>query len=322
MLFFISVDAGGSKCSAILFDENFKLLGRGLSGGVNASQGAKPEHVRKNVGECLSGLFKDFKPERIEICYTVFVGNDKILYEELTKIAHVKSYVRIGETEAGLYAGALVGEGLLALSGTGATIGYIQKDPPLTASVGGWGPILGDHGSGAWIGQKALRAVVAEHDGWGEPTALTGLIKKDWGLEQDWGMVNAVYQSEAPFRKAASVAPLVGKAARAGDSVALNILHEAGELMAMQASTLIKNNNLGERLPLVVCCGGAWKTHPTMFETFCDRLSENHPGIIIEKPWFEHVVAGAAYEVMKRGYGRDEGRRILIECFADYVIKW
>ena len=322
MAFYVSVDAGGSKCSAILFGDDFKLLGAGLSGGVNRSQGATAEHARKNVAECLENLFAGFRPERVETCYGVFVGDDNILKSELKKFTDVKKYIRLGEIEAGLRAGALLGEGILALSGTGSNIGYIGENPPRRESVGGWGPILGDQGSGAWIGQKALQAAVAAHEGWGEPTVLLELIKKAWNLENDWYMVNEVYQSEAPFRKAASVAPIAGEAAGLGDKVSLKILREAGGFMATQVKTLVKKIGAAENYPPVICCGGAWKTHASMFGVFCGELEESLPGIEIHKPWFEHVVAGAAFEISKRGINREEGRNMLSAGFGGYIINW
>jgi len=322
MAHYISVDAGGSKCAAILFDDDFNLLGSGLAGGVNKSQGASPEHVRRNVSDCLISLFKNCRPDEIAACHAIFIGDTRILEDELKKFTRVLSCVKSDEIAAGLHAGALLSEGIVAISGTGSNVGYIGKDSPRGKGVGGWGPILGDQGSGAWIGQRALREVVKAHDGWGRQTAIRELLKKSWGLERDWYMVNMVYQSETPFRKVASVAKLVGEAAASGDETALDILREAGGLMAVQAVTLINRLEIKNDYPHVICCGGAWKTHAVMFESFGDKLREKFPGIRVEKPWFEHVIAGAARELMRRGVKREEGKKILTEKFNDYVIKW
>ena len=42
------------------------------------------------------------------------------------------------------------------------------------ARAGGWGYVLGDEGSGYWIGRAALRAVLREADRRGPATQLTG----------------------------------------------------------------------------------------------------------------------------------------------------
>src|SRR5204862_7320559 len=67
------------------------------------------------------------------------------------------------------------GPGVLLISGTGS-IAYGRGPTGTTARCGGWGPVFGDEGSGAWIGRKALSVVAAASDGREPETALTGAI--------------------------------------------------------------------------------------------------------------------------------------------------
>ncbi|WP_035749007.1 N-acetylglucosamine kinase [Arthrobacter sp. 35W] len=48
------------------------------------------------------------------------------------------------------------------------------------ARVDGWGNIMGDAGSGYWIGRTGLDAAMRAHDGRGEPTKILGLIQQDF----------------------------------------------------------------------------------------------------------------------------------------------
>lgn len=48
------------------------------------------------------------------------------------------------------------------------------------ARVDGWGNIMGDAGSGYWIGRAGLDAAMRAHDGRGEPTAILGLLHNDF----------------------------------------------------------------------------------------------------------------------------------------------
>lgn len=317
----LAVDGGGTKLSAILFDEEFQLLGRGMSGGVNINH-TSLEDIRANVVDCLEKVFGGETPAHIDRLYVVFVGPVKILYEELEKLTGVKEVIPLAESKAGLLAGAMKEEGILALAGTGSDIFYVRKDKKLNSVVGAWGPILGDQGSGTWIGQKALRAVVAAIEGWGEPTLIYDLIRQEWKLEKDFDMVHIIHRNVAPMRKVGSITPLVGKAANAGDAVALRIIREAGEIMAIQTDCLIRRQGIPEEFRRVVCCGGAWKTHPSMFNVFRQRLQEKYPGISVEKPWFEHVMAGATKEMLNRQVPVEQARIKLSKQFPDYVIKW
>ena len=58
----------------------------------------------------------------------------------------------------------------MVIAGTGS-IAYGRNDRNQAARAGGWGYMLGDEGSGYWIGRAALRAVLRESDRRGPATA-------------------------------------------------------------------------------------------------------------------------------------------------------
>ena len=111
----IVMDAGGTKCNAILFDEELNICGRGLSGGVNTTQ-TSPEDSRANVVSCINQLFKDICPEEIACLYASFVGPVQVLLDELAKRTRVANTQILGEPKAGILAGALRKEGMLAIA--------------------------------------------------------------------------------------------------------------------------------------------------------------------------------------------------------------
>ena len=101
MAYYITLDAGGTKCNAILFDEELNICGRGLSGGVNTTQ-TSPEDSRANVVSCINQLFKDICPEEIACLYASFVGPVQVLLEELAKRTRVANTQILGEPKAGI----------------------------------------------------------------------------------------------------------------------------------------------------------------------------------------------------------------------------
>jgi N-acetylglucosamine kinase-like BadF-type ATPase len=324
----LSVDGGGTKLRMILFNENFDILGQGLAGGVNVNS-TTPENSLANVKNCLDQVFCGKPPPVIDKLYAVFVGPAANLLETLKDRTEVKEAVLIPEPEAGVMAGAFWEDGFLALAGTGSDIFLVDKrdrckpwNGPVRKTAGGWGPILGDQGSGVWIGQEAIRAVVSGIEGWTEKTLIHDLIRRDWKLAQDWDMVNQVYREPSPFRKVASLTRQVEEAAAAGDAVALRIVREAGELMAVQGLSLFARFDIPRDMRRLVCCGGAWKTHPLMFETFKGKILAEYPDFDIRKPLFEHLMAGPAFEILRQGVEAARAAEILVEKFPDLVIKW
>jgi N-acetylglucosamine kinase-like BadF-type ATPase len=324
----LSVDGGGTKLRMILFNENFDILGQGLAGGVNTTS-TTVENSLENMRSCLDQVFAGKPPPPIDKLYVVFIGPVTNFLDILKERTEVKEIAIVPEAEAGLMAGALWEDGFLAVSGTGSDIFLVDKTNRLQArdgfkrkAIGGWGPILGDQGSGAWIGQQAIRAVVSGIEGWTEKTLILDLIRRDWKLREDWDMVPMVYGEPAPFRKVASLTRQVEEAAAMGDAVALRILREAGEIMALQGLALFAHYDIPPGIRRLVCCGGAWKTHPLMFETFKEKILAAYPDFDMRKPLFEHLMAGPAFEMSLRGTPKDRAVEILAEKFPAFVIKW
>ncbi len=312
----ISVDGGGSKLNAMMFDENMNLLGRGLAGGVNLTQ-TSLEDCRANVCSCLDQLFAGGVPECVDILYITFVGPAKVFTDELEKRTKVGKVVGNGESTAAILAGNLTMTGVVALSGTGADIFWLGENEHKV--VGAWGPILGDQGSGTWIGQQAVREVVKYLNGWGRETILLDLIMKEWELTEPWGMVGKIHRAPAPFRQVASLTRVVGKAVEMGDAVAIDILKEAAHLLAVQTDSLFKKANLSEDQMHVTLCGGAWKTHPMMFEEYKKELKAMYPAATARRPMFEHVGAGPArYLLEEKGMERAQALALMREKLPQY----
>ena len=317
MALYISFDGGGTKLNGILFDGEMRLLARGSAGGINLTQTSEAD-CRANIRAVLKQLTGETDITEAETVYYTGVGDFRILREETEKALKVGRFEGISEPDGGLLAGGLKREGALALSGTGSDVFFITKDKH--CAVGGWGPILGDDGSGAWIGQQALRAVVRQMEGWGQETLLLPLLRDEWHLELRRDLVPAIHRAEAPFRKVAAVTPLVGKAAHQGDAVALDILRQAGRLMARQVESLFVKAGMREEDMNITLCGGAWKAHPAMLEAFSEALRRNHPLFEAHRPLFEHVMAGPVDLLLRRGLDREEIQAILENNFPMYRV--
>lgn len=65
---------------------------------------------------------------------------------------------------------------------------FVQGETVITA-VGGWGPLLGDEGSGYEIGLNALKAAIYSHDGRRAKSMLYDLVMEKWNLTNLWGIV-------------------------------------------------------------------------------------------------------------------------------------
>ncbi len=84
-----------------------------------------------------------------------------------------------GDEEIALDGAFRGGPGILIIAGTGSNVLGRAADGTMY-QVGGWGPAIGDEGSGFWIGQEALRAGFWAKDR-SIPTNLLAEIGEFWG---------------------------------------------------------------------------------------------------------------------------------------------
>lgn len=126
--------------------------------------------------------------------------------------------------------------GSVVAAGTGVvTLGV---GPKHSARVDGWGHIMGDAGSGYWIGREALDAVMRAFDGRGPATALTAPVQERWpDLETAYVHLQA---SHDRVRTVASFAAKVAELAATGDEVAVRICQAAAAELALAATASLR----------------------------------------------------------------------------------
>lgn len=130
--------------------------------------------------------------------------------------------------------GALGGTtGVLLIAGTGAVALGIHDDGHRL--VDGWGPDLGDLGSGSWIGRSALLATLRAGVELGPSTALTAELAASTVDPVRW-----LAESPHTARRLAGLAPVVIRHAENGDAVGAAIVEEAARLLAASAKAASK----------------------------------------------------------------------------------
>lgn len=134
---------------------------------------------------------------------------------------------------------ALVGaqgqrRGVLLLAGTGS-LAYGVNAAGQESLVGATGYLLGDEGGGYWLGNQALRAAVRYADGRGPYTTLYHAIMATLGLDESdpLTLIRWVYGVAAPVPPVAALAPLVLAAAAQSDAVALGLVTQAAQELAL-----------------------------------------------------------------------------------------
>ena len=145
------------------------------------------------------------------------------------------------------------GAGILLVAGTGS-IAFGRSPAGATARVGGWGPMLGDEGSGTWIARRALSAVTAAHDGREPETALTGALLTAAQVNDVDELVP--WAAAADRDAVAALAPSVLATAAQGDGRASAIVDMAVEELVLHVVALARQLFVDERASLDVALAG------------------------------------------------------------------
>jgi glucosamine kinase len=157
---------------------------------------------------------------------------------------------------------ALVGaigerRGILILAGTGS-IAYGVNSAGKTALIGGLGYLLGDEGSGYWIGMSGLKAAFRALEGRDPSTSLIEVLLEAHHLKTRREILHWVYE-QPRVRDIARFAPLVLEQAAAGDRVSSQIIQSAAFELALKVRTILHQL---DREALPIAFTGSLLSHP------------------------------------------------------------
>ncbi|AZS47887.1 BadF/BadG/BcrA/BcrD ATPase family protein [Microbacterium oxydans] len=228
-----SVDLGKSRCRVVIARDGERVARAGVGAPGLAAAGG--------VESALEAILPLLEGDRLDLIGVGAAGAwlaPHAAQELSSRLAAASgAAVAVASDVVTAHAGALAGAGgVLLIAGTGAAA--LGVDAEGARLVDGWGPELGDFGSGSWLGREALRAVLRADDALGARTALTAAIVQPVGAPSD---IQAWLAQREPLpRRLATLAPLVLDAAADGDAVAGEIVAEAIRLLtatAVAAST-------------------------------------------------------------------------------------
>jgi N-acetylglucosamine kinase-like BadF-type ATPase len=275
----LGIDAGGTKTVCLLADENRAVLGEGRGGGANL-QAAGELEVEKVLHHVMDAALGDRLARPAAICLGI-AGVDReddarTVRAIMRRISPGSRVLVVNDALVALVAGAGHGPGIVIVAGTGS-IAYGRNAAGLAARAGGWGHVIGDEGSGYWIGRRALAAVVREVDGRGPQTALTPDVFEHFGVQDAAGLIRIVYHREVPRGNVATLGRVVQKARDAGDAVAADILERAAEELVLAAGSVASRLGMrGDSFPFVLA-GGMFHVVPWLAGEVRRRLVEVAP---------------------------------------------
>jgi glucosamine kinase len=275
----LGIDAGGTKTVCLLADERGVIVSEGRGAGANLQSSGELD-VEKVLHDVMERAIGDRLDRPAAICLGI-AGVDRhddagTVMGIMRRISPGSRVLVVNDALIALEAGAPGVPGIVVIAGTGS-IAYGRNANGSASRAGGWGHVIGDEGSGYWIGRQALAAIVREVDGRGPRTQLTDDVLSHFGVPNAAGLVHIVYNREVPRRNVATLGPIVQRARDSGDAVAANILERAAEELVLAASSVATRLDMrGDSFPFVLA-GGIFHIVPWLVEQLGKRLLEVAP---------------------------------------------
>ena len=248
MTMFVAIDAGGTNVRAVALDRSGWAYGYGRAGGGNPTAVGIADAVAaiaQAVQQALTGIGLAARGACTAVITMAGERSAAYVAQLSARLARLGVIgIRLQPDLLGIFhAGTHQRDGYAVIAGTGSVAARVQNGQ-LDRVVGGRGWLLGDAGSGFWIGHRVARAVIAALDGQGPPTALTDRVLPALGLELPRSagdrprvaaqFVSTVYAS--PPVRLADLAPLAFRAYE--DPVARDIVVAASAALAKLLSVV------------------------------------------------------------------------------------
>jgi glucosamine kinase len=288
----IGIDGGGSKTHAMVADEHGQTIAETV-GPASAVRPGEAEQSAEVIAEVVRDALASCEMTHVTpraLCVGVAgAGREterQALWQALVSRDLATELVIHSDFSIALDDAFGDGPGVLLIAGTGS-VAFGRSPAGATARCGGWGPVAGDEGSGAWIGRRALSVVTAAADGREPETALTGAVLTAAEVNETPDLI--AWAANATPAKLASLAPVVLSVADSGDLRANAILTLAVEELVLHVRALARQLFGDERAALnVALSGGMLSRGTTLRKRLEHRLKSAVPGAQIRS---EPVIA-------------------------------
>jgi len=255
----VGVDGGGSRTRIWVADERGQQLGSAEGPGSAIRPGEtdrSADVIVATTREALASCDMTHVTPKVLCVGVAGVGREperQALWQALVSRDVADEVVVHADAAIALDDAFGDGAGILLIAGTGS-VAFGRGPTGSTSRCGGWGPVCGDEGSGAWIGRRALSIVTASFDEREPSTALVGAVLTAAQVNDVHGLV--AWAGGATPADLAALAPVVASVADAGDLRANSLLSMASEELVLHVRTLARQLFGDERASVPVAFAG------------------------------------------------------------------
>lgn len=311
MQYVVGVDGGGTKTTAAVVGEDLGPVASATTGPAN-QRSVGMDTASANIARAIREAVRaaDIALESVAGICMCLAGFDTDLDlpvpQRALRLLDYTGTAILENDVVGAWAGATEGNpGLVVIAGTGSTALGMNERGDLWRTDG-WDYVLGDSGSGYWIGREGIRTAMKALDGRLPPTRLCPELRTAFVVNTAEEMRRLVDSTTFGKVEIASFAAHVSRAADAGDGAAQSILAQAGRDLADLATAIISMLQMEGGEFTVGTVGSVFKSTPWVTDPFRRGISQVAPHAVYRAPMHPPQI-GAAILAMRRMRSGDTG---------------
>ncbi len=274
--YLLGVDGGATKTLAAVFDVERGTLHLGHGGPSN--QDAVGVQA---AGEALFGASDQalvgagIGDDALDAAVLAVAGTDTDAV-----VAHVHrerspDWIVVGDVVGAWATATGARPGVGAISGTGSNVFGVGQDGR-SWRAGGWGHLLGDEGSGYWLGLQSIKAALRDREASGPPTAISDALVEYFGAPSVEAFAPTVYSKPLTKSEIAAFAVETARLADQGDAVARALFRDGAQQLALQIATVIDQTGLEGEFS-VGLIGSAYKAGAIFVDPLTRAIHEQAP---------------------------------------------
>lgn len=282
-MYFLGIDAGGTKTHCMIADEEQRILGEAVAGAAQ-HQIYGIGQTEKSLKEAIDGALSDSGLTLSDIAYGVFgmSGADgdedfALLIPVVKRIMKGIPFQVVHDAWIGFYSAMDEEAGVASICGTGA--GHVGKNSEgKMLTLRNLDYLTGNYGGGTDLAKKALHFAFRSEEGTWDKSLLEELVPPVFGVEKMEQVCDILKREELTGEQKFKLPVITFEAAGKGDKVAQEIISDMGYHEGRYAAAIIERLGMQkERVP-VVLIGSLFRTEsPYLLEPYMAAVHEVCP---------------------------------------------
>lgn len=305
----LGIDGGATKTLAAVLDLGERVLHLGHAGPSNEDAvGARlaVKAILDATDQALAGA--SIAHVQLAAAVVAVAGTDTASIDRHLHDTRSDHWIVVNDVVSAWATATGAKPGVGVISGTGSNVfgvggphgpeGWVGR----TWRAGGWGHLLGDEGSGYWLGAQSIVAALHDRDGSGPPTALSDAAIEFFRTPSIEALAASVYTTPLTKGEVAAFAVETSRLAHSGDAVARDLFARAAALLGEQIRAVIANTGLSGEFPIGLI-GSAFRAGEVFVDPLTSAIHEAAPHARVFP--VEMVPVGGSLLLAMRACGRD-----------------